>query len=402
MAQKRISTQPKSPVAPSGDGPDLARKFMHENPAGSLPDPVEIPEGRTKPFVEDIPVATGGETPQTLFEAAEGEKPDEAVGTTETPEQSGTTAAAEPAGEVAAPPTPQAEAEKPAAPTAEQPKPAVAETPAPAAPAAPSYDPAEEIHLLPGSEPWMREQIVTRLQEAETWRAKADEASKFETLLGGDYADAEARWKPTLEKLAANPQRTAFLEQVLTVEDPAALDYLQRSLEFYNKEVPAEQRAAATPQARPSADEAKFRQYDTTLKAMEDQMMTYRITSEKQIISSKYPFLDRDAAARKALFDAAAQLFATDAQAGKPATQRRGLLDAEQQLRVFLEAKQSLDTAQQRPAPPRVEPQPGVGAQALLPGSGPGAVGTTRSAPAREYTGPPDGAKSKFLEDYPE
>ena len=393
MAQQKISTQPKTPVAPSGDGPDLARKFMRENPAGSLPDPVEIPEGRTKPFAEDIPVATGGETPQTLFEAAEGEKPSEPVASAQEPESSRVETAA---GE-APPPTPVAEV-PPAVAAAEPSKPA-AETPAPAAP---SYAPDEKIHLLPGSEPWMREQIVTRLQEAETWRTKADEAGKFEQLLGGDYADAEARWKPTLEKLAANPQRTAFLEQVLTVEDPAALDYLQRSLEFYNKEVPPEQRAAATPQAKPSADEAKFKQYDSQLRAMEDTMMGYRINSEKQILYSKFPFLDRDESARKAIFDAAANLFATDAASGKPATQRRGLMDAMQQFQVFLEAKQSLYDAQSRPTPV-AEPDPRVGAQRLVPGTGPGAVGSTRPAPSRESLNiPPDQAIHKFLEDYPE
>lgn len=397
MANQKISTQPKTPVAPSGDGgPDLARKFMRENAAGSLPDPVEIPEGRTKPFVEDIPVAEGGETQAELFEAAESAKPSEPVAEAKTPEQSGGEATAESPGEVATPPTPQAEAkpavEVPAQPVAAE-KPVVAE---------PSYAPEEKIHLLPGSEPWMREQIVTRLQEAEGWRTKAEETGKFEQLLGGDYADAEARWKPTLEKLAANPARTAFLEQVLGVDDPAALDYLQRSLEFYNKEVPAEQRAAAQPQAKPSADEAKFKQYDASLKAMEETMMGYRLNSEKQILFSKFSVLNYDEAARKAVFDAAANLFATDAAAGKPATQRRGLLDAMQGLQVFLEAKQALYDAQNRPAPV-AEPDPRVGTQRLLSGTGPGAVGATRSAPSRESLNlPPDQAINKFLEDYPE
>lgn len=384
---------PSAPGSPAGDHTGLAQKFMRDNPVGTLTDPPEIAEGREKPFAGDV-LPTGGETPeQVLAETLGAQAPSESPESSTAIEAS---AAGEP-GKDTPPPTPQAEA-KPTEPPAAQP--AQAEAAKPAQPQVAKIDREAKYELLPGHE-WTGDQILAGLQQRAELAPKAEETDEFRTLLGGEYAEAEARWKPVLEKLAANPQRTQFLEAVLATEDPAALDYLQRSLAFYNQEVPADQRpAAAAPQAPAAAANPEIQAMRGNMQAMEDQLMARRFNDEKREIHGAYAFLNHDEAAKKALYDAAANLFATDAAAGKPALQRRGLVEAAEQLKVFLEAKQAVFDAQRRPS--RVEPNPQVGAQALLPGTGPGAAGTARPAPPREYRGDPDKAKDQFLQDYPD
>jgi hypothetical protein len=388
---------PSAPGSPSGDHTGLAQKFMRDNPVGKLTDPPEIAEGREKPFAGDV-LPTGGETPeQVLAETLGTQIPLEGVESSTAIEGS---AAGETRKEATPPPTPQAETKPAEQPAAQPAAPAQAEAAKPAEPQVAKIDREAKYELLPGHE-WTGDQILAGLQQRAELAPKAEETDKFRSLLGGEYAEAEARWKPVLEKLAANPQRTQFLEAVLATEDPAALDYLARSLAFYNQEVPADQRpAAAAPQAPAAAANPEIQAMRGNMQAMEDQLMARRFIDERREIHGSYAFLNHDEAAKKALYEAAAALFATDAAAGKPALQRRGLVEAAEQLKVFLEAKQAVFDAQRRPS--RVEPNPQVGAQALLPGTGPGAAGTARPAPSREYRGDPDKAKDQFLQDYPD
>lgn len=401
MKQKPIRSSPAPIASTPGDGPSMVTKFQRENPVGKLVDPPEIAEGRDKPFAGDLPV--GGETPEAALQEALGEQ-----ASVESPGEPSTAegAAAERPGEAAAPPTPTepqgevkptepAQPSQPAQPTAEV-KPA-----APATPEIAKINREAKYELLPGHE-WTGEQILAGLQQRAELAPKAEEADKFRTLLGGDYADAEGRWKPVLEKLQANPARTQFLEEVLATEDPAALDYLRRSLEFYKQEVPGAAQPTQPAAAQPVAtDNPEIQALRGNMQAMEDQLMSRRFNDEQREIHGQYTFLNHDEQAKKALYEAAANLFATDAAAGKPTLQRRGLVEAAAGLKVFLEAKQAVFDAQRRPSAPS-EPDPRVGAQRLLPGSGPGAAGTARPAPPREYRGDPDKARDQFLQDYPD
>jgi hypothetical protein len=373
---------------------------MRENPVGKLTDPPEIAEGREKPFAGDV-LPIGGETPeQALAETLGTQAPGQDAESSTAIEAS----AAGETGEATPPPTPQAETKPAEAPAAQPAAPVVAEAAKPAEPQVAKLDLAAQYDLEGNGNAWgTGQQILAALGQRAELIPKAEQADKFISMFGGEYAEAEARWKPVLEKLAANPQRTQFLEAVLATEDPAALDYLQRSLAFYNQEVPADQRpAAAAPQA-PAAAVTQSPEYQAlrgNMQAMEDQLMARRFNDEKREIHGTYAFLNHDEAAKKALYDAAAGLFATDAAAGKPALQRRGLVEAAEQLKVFLEAKQAVFDAQRRPS--RAELNPQVGAQALLPGTGPGAAGSARPAPPREYRGDPDKAKDQFIQDYPD
>lgn len=402
---------PSAPGSPSGDHTGLAQKFMRDNPVGKLTDQPEIAEGREKPFAGDV-LPTGGETPEQVLA--------ETLGTQTPPEGAESSAAIEASaagerGEAAPPPTPQAEA--PAAPVVAQP----AAEATPAEPQVAKLGREAKYELAPGVE-WTGEQVIAALQQRAETIPKAEEADKFRSLLGGEYTEAEARWKPVLEKLASNPQRTQYLESVLQNEsfdpavaafaerlfanpDPTLLEYLQRSEQaFYDPQWGGNTRpvqpAAAAPQAPAAAASPEIAAMRGNMQAMEDQLMARRFNDEKREIHGSYAFLNHDEPAKKALYDAAANLFATDAAAGKPALQRRGLVEAAEGLKVFLEAKQAVFDAQRRPS--RVEPNPQVGAQALLPGTGPGAAGTARPAPPREYRGDPDKAKDQFLQDYPD
>jgi hypothetical protein len=425
MADNRAKpTVPKRPT-PSGDGgPDLAKKFMRENPPGKLADPVEqrpevapsFPEANAPQtlFEQDhpatpaepvahadvpaapaatvdydgTPIATGGETAPTVeAPPAEGAAPvvEGETPATETPQATAPTAEVKPAETPAAP----AEAAKPQA----------------AAPTEPSYAPDEKIALVPGSEPWTREQIVARLQQSFTeLEPKAKEAEQFRSLLGGDYADAETRWKPVLERLAANPQRTQLLENLLATDDPGLLDYLQRSVEFYRTEIPAT--GASTPgqpaQVAQLADDPRIARAESIARQMEGQLAVMRANNEKAQVYMQYPFLQHNEKARQAIFARATEMYAADEAAGKPLNERRGLLDAVRAEQVFLDTMGIASRQAATAHPAAIEPKPGVGAAALLPGTGPGALGTTRQAPPREYTGPPENAKAAFLHDYPE
>ena len=378
-ARKTASPAPESQLNKEPEK-DLVRSFMRENPTGSLPDePEEVrgADGEVRPDTFDA------EQPQLALEAPEKVEP-----ATETP--------AEPtAGEVPAvqsgeaPPTPQAEV-KPEPAKAEKPAAEVKAEPAkPAAIAEPSYDPGEKIHLLAGSEPWTREQVVLGLQERATLQPKAEEADKFRGLLGGDYADAESRWKPVLEKLAANPQRTQLLEELLGTDDPALLDYMRQSAEFYKTQVPADQRPA---QPTKTAADPSMQRFERVASAMERQLINNRVQGEWAAINSEYPFVARNDKVRQALIGVASRMFTEDERAGKSPLECRGLIDAMNEQRVFLDTMR-IAAANQHTISADVQPQapPASGAQALLPSNGPGASGAARrSAPAREeYHGNP-------------
>ena len=433
MAKQKPS-QPAKPTPPSGGGPDLAKQFMRENPPGKLADPVE-------PRAEVAPSFPEANSPRTLFESehpapaepvaevAAPAAPEATVDADGTPLATGGETA--PVAEVApvegaVAETPEGEAPKAVKPEDTPGGPIGGEKPAEAAPATPvaakvepSYAPDEVINLVPGSEGWTREQIVTRLQQSFTeLEPKAREADQFHSLFGGNFADAEARWKPTLEKLAENPARTAALEKLLSVgdqatidfvdrvasnPDPALLDYLQRSEQhFYSPDGGGFQRppAPAAPAAK-LAEDPRIAHAVSVAQQMEGQLAVMRANNERAQVFMQYPVVQHNEKVRQALFSRASEMYGQDEKAGKPLGERRGLLDAVKENQAFLEMAM-IAARQASPPSPAIEPRPGVGAEALLPGTGPGALGTTRQAPPREYTGPKENAKAAFLEAYPE
>jgi hypothetical protein len=397
MALKPIKTRPdKTPAAPVavGDGPDLAKKFMRENPAGSLPDPPEIVEGRDKPVV---PIAEGGSTPPQLFDETPGDKPVEAV-TPETPETPATPSvsgetdpAAKPAD--ATPPVPQAavpEAAKPVAAPAETPKLAM-----------------DAEYLMSDGSKWTGQQVTDALYERaeqantiSTLKPRAQEADNFRSLLGTkDFADAEARWKPFLERVAAAPPaQREFAERVLDNADPALIDYLQRSEQFfYSPEGGGFQRSPEA--AKPAAPDPAIQRFERVATAMERQLINTRVQNERTELFARYPFMAHNKKAYDALTSIAGQYFSSDEKAGKSPLECRGLLDAMRDQAVFLDTMAIANAAARSAV---IEPRPGVGAEALIPGSGPAsAAGSVRQAPSREsYRG--DDPKAAFLRDHPE
>jgi hypothetical protein len=409
VAQTPKTNKPGSPAPASSEAPDLARKFMRENPAGSLPDPPEFVEGRSNP----VPVAEGGETPQTLFDRAtpEGDQPAvetpvaDAVATPETREQE---SAATAPGEAATSPTPEAEVPtKPEAPAAQpvaQVKPAEpAAAPAPVVAEVPKLDLAAKYTMADGSE-WTGQQVTDALYQRAEILPKAAEADRFRATFGASAEEAEARWKPFLERVAAAPEaQREYAEHILSNADPALLDYLQRSEQyFYSPEGGGFQRPAA-PAEKPAAakpSDALPPRLERIANQMERQLINTRVTNERAELFSRYPFMAHNQKAYQALTTIASQYFAADEAAGKSPLECRGLLDAMRDQQVFLD---SMSIAAAQATRPAVESKPGVGAQALLPGNGPASNGgTARPAPRREYSGPKEGAKAAFLQDFPE
>lgn len=379
--------------------PDLVNKFLRDNPKGTLTDPPEEVEGGAVPFDDEGPPPE--RDPESIVPPeTPADAPADAPATppTETPASDAVAAPADaPAPQVAAAPPAPADA----APAPAEPKPAVE--------AAPSYDAAEKINLLPGSDPWTREQIVAGLQERATLQPRAAEADKFRTLFGFDYERAEHEWKPILDVLRNDPERTGVLDSVMRA-DPGLLQYLRESAAYYQT-LPAEQRYAgsapaapanpATPAARVA--DPRMERYDRTFAAMQRQLAQSRAHNEWESAYQRYPFLRNDERARAALSGRASEMFMADEKAGKDPMECRGLLDAMNEQAVFLEAMgiaHANRTAPAPAAPPAAAPA-NPGATAML-GSG-GAAPTPRVTSARPtgFRGDPDEAVAAFLRDHP-
>jgi hypothetical protein len=367
-------------VAPAKE-PDLVSKFVRENPKGTLQDPVEE-RGDFVPMplgLEDAPAVEAVETP-----AAEAPVKDSTPETiTAEPE-----AIAKPEETITAEAAPQAAAAaEPVVPAAE--KPVVAESVA-AEPKI-SYEPTEEIHLLPNEPAWTRQQVIDGLQERATLQPKADGLDYvLKALNQPDVASVERVWKPIIEAINADPMRGSVADIVLKA-DPGLLDYLNRSAQFYN-ELPADQKMAPAAQPQQTHD-PRFDQYEQTISAMREQLVNQRIQSEWQHATSKFPFLAQDEAARVKLAGAADALRKADIEAGKDPLKARGLLDAMNDLGIWLEMVSVAHAQRATPAParenpaPAIEPVPGRGAEALLGSNGPGPSGVRSSTPSTPYKG---------------
>ena len=391
-------------LTPAAEEPDLVRKFMRENPAGSLPDTPEESGDAVGEYTPDLTPPVVVPTPEEQI-SEDTPPPAEDAPAVEVP----ATPAAEPTPEAPVPATPAT----PAEPVAAAPEAPVAQ-PAAAVEAPRSYEPSEKIYLHESVEPWTREQIVAGLQERAQLQPKAQEADKFHSLFGFEnYEKAEAEWKPVLEILKSDPGRTQILDSVLRA-DPGLLQYLSESAAYYNT-LPADQRypaqaAPAQAQAQPTSD-PRMAQFDRTFRAMQKIAVDNRVKSEWQTVFNKYPYLQTDERARQALVARAGEMFQTDERNGKDPLEARGLLDAMNEQAVFLEAAgyaygarmaaNSPATAQV--AAPAIGVPPANGTQGLLGSGGPtaGAPGRAPTKP-KGFKGNPDQAVAAFLRDHPD
>jgi len=397
-------------LAPVQEELDIARKFMRENPKGSLPDAPEEVQGvgdvaivPAEPFGAD-PIEPNAPDPVAAFES-ENVAPQPEVPPVVAPETSAPVAADAKPAETTPGATPASQAE------ATAPTPEAAAAAAPASEVKQTYDPSEKIYLHESVEPWTREQIVAALQDRAQMQPKAQEAEQFRSLLGADYAQAEQVWKPILETLRSQPERTAMLDSLLQA-DPGTLQYIRESLDYY-RSLPADQRypeqspgnAATSPHgnAIPATD-PRFAQYDRALKSVQKQAINARVRSELETVYTKYPHLRTDEAARRALLTRAGEMFKADEAAGKDPLDARGLIDAMNESAVFLEATAIAYAARTAPQAAPVVPQPvGVpaGASAILGSGGPTSSAPSQPAKRTVYRGNPDDAVAAFLQDHP-
>lgn len=352
--------------------PDLVSKFMRDNPKGTLQDPVEERgDFVQEPLgLEETPVEPTVETP--VAETPPTEVPEAPIAEPQTQPEP---IAAEP------------QAAKPAEPVAPVSEPAAV---VPTVEPKISYEPGEKIHLLEGSEPWTREQVISGLQERATLEPKAQERDHLLQVLNQpDVASVERTWKPIIEALQADPMRGTVADIVIKA-DPGLLDYLQRSAQFYN-ELPADQKAAPAAQPQQPPADPRIDRMEKLFEMQTRQAIQTRAHTEWETVYQKYPSLRHNEKVRQVLYNAAGQLFTADERGGKSPLECRGLLDAMNDLAPVLEAAeivaQRAATPVQQAAPPAIEPQPGRGAEALLGSNGPGPSGARSSTPTTPYKG---------------
>lgn len=362
--------------------PDLVRKFMAENPKGTLVDPPE--EIHPQPLGED------GDVPPEQVPAAQPEPQVEPQPGVE-PQPPSEPPAEEPpaAAPSAAPP---AAEPQPETPPVAQPQ---AQTPAP-----PSIDPQEKIALVNGSEPWTREQIVAGLQERAKLQPLAEEATGFRKLFGQEsFEQAKAAWEPTLQKLAKNPSLTAFVEQVISA-DPDLLAYLEESAKFYQTQVGTTPPAAERTTIPTASSDPRIDKIEGYFKEQFQRQVDDRARNEWQQIRAEYPFFDTDPTAREGLIQMANALHDSDMRAGKDELSARGLLDVVRLNKSLYDSRKMAEQLRQAPPAPRVDPA--APPQALLGATPPPAAASVR-APASDtiYTGDPDKAVAAFLKDHP-
>lgn len=364
---------------------DLVRKFMRENPVGTLPPDEDAPLGQ--------PVVEAGTIPPT-------DPPTDAPADAPAP----TDAPATPPSEPTAPTAPPVEAAKSPAADAPAVTPPAAPATAPVAPAAtvepkPSYDPGEKIYLHESVEPWTREQVLMALQERAALTPKAAETEQFRTLFGNDYKTVESQWKPIIDSLRSDPDRLSAVDSVLQA-DPGLLQYLNEAVAYYQA-LPQDQRYQQQP-SQPArtqpANDPRIAQYERTLRAMQKQMLDTRARNEWDSIYQRYPFLRTDEKARRALLARAGEMFASDESHGKDPLECRGLVDAMNENAVFLEAAGIAYAARTQAQP---APAPDPNASAMLSSSATTAATSSRPSAPSGFRGNPDDAVAAFLKDYP-
>jgi hypothetical protein len=405
MAERKLNTlTPRSPTTagighvtpnPSASVPnpfgksdktDPVRAFMRDNPAGKLVDPPEETGTVTTPFLED------GEVPPDLVDGLTGSRPDDAVPVVtdavtppvETPLTEKPAVTPAPAAPAAAAP---AATEKPAAPV-EQPK---------------TYAPDEKIVIRDGVEPWTRAQIDAGLTQRAELIPRAAEADQFRTLFGYDFTKAETEWKPVLEIMRSDPERTVFLDQALHAPKDE-LEYLRKSSEFYNSPEGRTMRGLS-PEAPPKTEAAKLPAAPAARDARVDQLyaqaVKQRIGNELSETYRRYPFMQTNLEARNAMLKMADMLRDTDIKNGKAPLEARGLFDVLEMNKAAYDAMKIAYDAKNAPvvAPPVVEPNPNVDKASLVTGGGPGP--TVRPTPPPVYKGNPENAVAEFTKHYP-
>ena len=402
---------------PPAEPPNLAAKFMRENPKGSLPDedtpamtlagepvsaaPAAAPAAAVEPTVTD-PVVAPADAP------AEAPR-----GATETLD------AAAAALDAVAPPATPADA---AGGSADVP-PVIAPVEGAAAPVAPAvaapvardkYDPAEPIALLDGEAEWTRGDVVRGLQERATLQEEIEkirpaiaERDQFLQVFGArDAKAALAQVEPFVRAIRENPERAKMLDAVAAM-DPAELAYVQASIQEF-RNAPVEQRAAWGQVGPTQTQTPTDPRYDALAKnqaLLEERLITDRAKGEVTTILNDWPFLKADAKSWQAIQAVATAYWNEDEAKGIPPLQRRGYMEAIASQRPFLEhMKQAQERrviahasdAARPAAPSSLGPPP---ASAILPATHPQPPVAARPLVKKEYRGPVDGAAQAFLAD---
>ena len=324
------------PLASTTSGPSVSTAAPVAEPPVSVAAPTSAPSGVE---VDDRDVVSAWiDDHSKEFEQAPNADASAQVPTPEAP-ASTTAPATAPSGESAPPPV------ATTAPTTEKPTPAttVAEVPttAPttAAPSKPSFAPDEKFSLAEGSE-WTRAQIVQALQERV---ASTQEREQFRTLFGMEAKQAKEVWEPILRRLATEPDTATFLDSYL--QDPARADYLNRCAAFYEEQSGAP--AAATAPRSPAAQatqrdpetQRKIAELEQWKSQQEQREAVSRVNREWASVTSRYPFLATNDAARKGLVLLAQQLAAQDPS--------KGILDAVEMNAAMYEAMNAAAGARQ-------------------------------------------------------
>lgn len=413
MAERKLGTlTPRSPTtagighitpnpgasAPNpfgkNDATDPVRAFMRDNPAGKIVDPPEEVVGGAAPILDD------GEVPAELVDGLVGARPDDVavpvVTDAVTPPVEGAAAlttekpAVVPETKPAAAPAAAAPAvtEKPVAPV-EQPK---------------TYAADEKFTIREGVEPWTRAQIDAGLTQRAELIPRAAEADQFRTLFGYDFAKAETEWKPVLEIMRSDPERTAFLDSALHAPKDE-LEYLRKSSEFYNSPEGRTMRGLS-PEAPPKTEAQKLPTPPAARDARVDQLyaqaVKQRIGNELSGMYRQYPFMQTNLEARKAALAMADLLRDTDIKNGKAPLEARGLFDVLEMNKAAYDAMKIAYDAKNAPVvetPPVVEPNPNVDRASLVTGGGPGP--TVRPTPPPIYKGNPENAVAEFTKHFP-
>lgn len=307
MAEKDV------PLVPIGDAATPASVAAPVADAAAAASNVADDRDEVTAWIQDEEL----KEPAVTLDAAKEEPKAEAAPTPETPPSTA---------------TPESAPKADAAPTSE--------TPAAKPEAAPrSYDLGEKIGLRDGVE-WTREQILVALQERAASAPLAQEAEQYRSLFGTQtYAEAEQAWKPILERLRSDATLTQHVDSILAA-DPAKLDYLVRSAEYYDSQAgaPAAAPAAAAVPAKAveSPEIAELRKF---VDQARKQAAQQRTSTEWSAATARYPFLNNDLAARQALLTLAQALYNEDRAKGVEDMECRGITDAVKMNEALYDAK---------------------------------------------------------------
>ena len=394
---------------PPAEPPNLAAKFIRENPKGSIAEPDE-------PAMNLAGEPVSAATPPAPVAADTTPSPEPVVpdaAASPLSDAPALDAAAQAALDAVAPPKPAADAagasgDVPTVVTAAQPE----AQPQAAVPARDKYDPREAIPLLDGEPEWTRDDIVRGLQERATQQqeiqslkpAVAERDQLLAALGARDVKAAMGFVEPFVKAIRENPARATLLDSVAAM-DQATLNYVSQLLDDW-KQLPVEQRAAfgqvgqvASPQA--PAD-PRYDQLAANQQVLENSLVTDRAQREVTTILTEWPFLRQDRKAWEAIQSAATSLWNEDEAKGIPPLQRRGYLEAIAQNRVFLEHMKSaqerrvMQHASAAAAPSQLGTPPPQ--SAILPATHPQPPVAARP-PRKEWRGPLDGAAAAFLAD---